>query len=42
MNTTNTTNTRGTIRLTEEMLEGFGFLKIAYTQEETGKEFYHY
>ena len=42
MNTMNTTNTRGTIRLTEEMLEGFGFLKIAYTQEETGKEFYHY
>lgn len=35
-------NTRGEVRITEEMLEGFGFRKIAYTQEETGKEFYHY
>lgn len=33
---------RGAIRITEEMLIDFGFRKIAYTQEETGKEFYHY
>lgn len=38
----NTINTRGELRITEEMLTDFGFLKIAYTQEETGKEFYHY
>lgn len=35
-------NNRGTVRITEEMLEGFGFRKVAYTQEETGREFYHY
>ena len=38
----NTINTRGELRITEEMLTDFGFLKISYTQEETGKEFYHY
>lgn len=35
-------NVRGEVRITEEMLQGFGFRKIGYTQEETGKEFYHY
>lgn len=35
-------NNRGKIRITEEILQDFGFRKIAYTQEETGKEFYHY
>ena len=35
-------NLRGEIRITEEMLSDFGFRKVAYIQEETGKEFYHY
>lgn len=33
---------RGEMRLTEEMLLDFGFSKVSYIQEETGKEFYHF
>ena len=32
---------RGEMRLTEEMLLDFGFSKVSYIEEETGKEFYH-
>ena len=35
-------NTRGEVRITEEILQGFGFQKCEYKDEETGKYFYHY
>jgi hypothetical protein len=35
-------NIRGEVRITEEILEAFGFLKRGYTDEDSGKTFYHY
>jgi len=35
-------NTRGEVRITEEILKAFGFLKRGYKDDESGKSFYHY